>query len=649
MTKERQKETGYPHIDRNWMKYYDEELANQKLPQETIYQYMKRNVEKYLDNVLITYNGKTENGYQFLDNINSAAGVLKSIGVDKGKRVMYLMPNIPETAHTLYADSKLGAISDYVDPRPDSINPKVSSQKLLKMILNEKIDYIVVFESCYLSMINPIVNELKELGIEPIVVVSPDDLLTSSQQLYYVKESIQFYGLKKTLKKLHFMKDLTNRTNEAIKCAPIEIVRYGDLLKDTKYVTTSEQPFEPNSLAAITHSSGTTSSFPKTIPIKNEGVNSYAFQLIRSNVNTGIGDSSLHILPYFAAYGLGISHMGFSNADNMIQVPEFSPSCMSKMIMKYKPNVLMGTPNWYLALPKDKVLNGKDLSFIKVIGYGGDSMNPYDEISVNNFLKEHNCKVLITKGHGMSETSGGASYATGDYNLPGSMGIPMIDTIYAVVDPETKELLRFTDGVDKLTGEYIISSPAVVDGKIDGRDVVKHATYDGIDFIYTKDIGTMDKNGVLSFLSRDDRGFTRFDGFKVKPYEIEKQILNLPFVKDCIISSYEDESKFGKMIRADIILQEDFDLLQATKAQIVQNIIEQAFIYNNNVSTRQIPTKYVFRKEYPMTLMNKVDYRAIEKEPFDGTEITVEIDETNVSVSAINVIDSNNKKYVKKI
>ena len=157
MTKERQKETGYPHIDRNWMKYYDEELANQKLPQETIYQYMKRNVEKYLDNVLITYNGKTENGYQFLDNINSAAGVLKSIGVDKGKRVMYLMPNIPETAHTLYADSKLGAISDYVDPRPDSINPKVSSQKLLKMILNEKIDYIVVFESCYLSMINPFI------------------------------------------------------------------------------------------------------------------------------------------------------------------------------------------------------------------------------------------------------------------------------------------------------------------------------------------------------------------------------------------------------------------------------------------------------------------------------------------------------------
>ena len=152
----------------------------------------------------------------------------------------------------------------------------------------------------------------------------------------------------------------------------------------------------------------------------------------------------------------------------------------------------------------------------------------------------------------MSETSGGASYATGEYNIPGSMGIPMIDTIYSVVDPLTKEPLKFTDGVDLLTGEFIISSPAIVDAKIDGRTVVEHGEYNGQDFIYTKDIGTMDRNGVLNFLSRDDRGFTRFDGFKVKPYEIEKEIKKVAFVKDCIISPYDDSEKFGKMIKADI-------------------------------------------------------------------------------------------------
>ena len=641
------KNTGYPHIDKPWMKYYDKNKANEELPKETIYQYMKRNVNKYLENTLITYNGKKINGYQFLNSIDQASGVLSSVGVSKGKRVMYLMPNIPETAYTLYADSKIGAVSDYIDPRPDSINPEISAKKTLQMIINEKIDYIVVFESCYLAMIKPIENELKNIGLDTIIVVSANDLMSKKQQLYYVNESIKFYGLNTTLNKLKFMKELSSKTKEAMEKSSLRVLNYADLLKDTKYQKTTENDFEENTLAAITHSSGTTSSFPKSIPLKNEGINSYAFQLTRSNVNTCCGDSSLHILPYFAAYGLGISHMGFSNADNMIEVPEFSPNCMGKLIKKYKPNIIMGTPNWYLALPKDKVLSKADLSFIKIIGYGGDSMNPYDEIIINKFLKDHKSSQYVTKGHGMSETSGGASYATGEYNVPGSMGIPMIDTIYGIVDPETKELVRFSEDSDKITGEFIISSPAIVDSKIDDRDVVKHVVHDNIDFIYTKDIGTMDKNGILTFLSRDDRGFTRYDGFKVKPYEIEKQIKNLPIIKDCIISSYEDEEKFGKMIKADIILKDGME--NATEREVVEKIIKEAFTNNTGVSTRQIPTKFKFRQEFPMTINNKVNYREIENEQLTGDEISVIIDETNVSVSRITIIEPENKKVLKKI
>ena len=646
---EKEKElTGYPHIDKPWMKYYDEELAKQKLPEVTIYQYMKNSIQDYLDYTLITYNGKKENGYEFLENIDKAAGILKSVGVEEGKRVMYLMPNIPETSYTFYADSKLGAVSDYVDPRPDSINPVVSATKLLKMIIKEKTDYIVVFSSCYLPMIKPIENELKELGIGPVVVVFTEDLISSKQQMTYVEESIKYYGLKATMKKLKFMGQLAEKTREEIKKSPLEILNYSDLLKDTVFEKTEEIPFSPDTLAAITHSSGTTSSFPKAITLKNEGVNSYAFQLDRSNAGSDPGNKTLHILPYFSAYGLGISHMGFSSANNMIQVPEFSPSSMGKMIKRFKPEVVMGTPNWYLAFPKDKALKNADLSFIKTMGYGGDSMNPYDEEMINEFLKSHGCSRTVTKGHGMSETSGGASYAIKDYNFLGSMGIPMIDTIYAVVDPETKELLRFTDGVDTLTGEFIISSPAVVDGKLDGNDVVQHGTYDGLDFIYTRDIGTMDRNGVLTFLSRDDRGFTRYDGFKVKPYELEKQIKKVSDVKDCIISSYEDEEKFGKMIKADIILKDGVELGDTSLKEITNKIIEEAFINNFEVSTRQIPTKLRFRESFPMTPNNKVDYRAIQAEELDGSEVTVILHETNVSVSGIEIVEPEAKKYVKR-
>ena len=645
--KKRKTLTGYPHIDKPWMKYYDKELAKQKLPEETIYRFMKNGIKDNMDNTIITYNGKKENGYEFLENIDKAAGILKGIGIEKDDRVMYLMPNIPETAYTMYAGSKIGAVSDYVDPRPDSINPKISADKLLRIITNEKPKSIFVFESCYLPMIKPIEEELLKLGLENVVIVSSSSLMTKKQQLNYIKESIEINGLKNTLKKLKFMNNLTSKTEKAIDESKLNILHYSDLLDKYGMLKTEEIEYRKNTLAAITHSSGTTSSFPKTIPLKNEGINSYAFQLMRSNVNTGKGDSTLHILPYFSAYGLGISHMGFSNADNMIEIPEFSPNGMGKLIKKYKPSILMGTPNWYLALPSDKALEGSDLSFIKIIGYGGDSMNKYDEIMINDYLKNHNCKTKISKGHGMSETSGGASYAIGDYNIPGSMGIPMIDTIYGVVDPETKEPLKFTNESDTISGELIISSPAIVDAKIDGRDVIKHGIYNNMDFIYTKDIGMMNKDGVLSFLSRDDRGFTRFDGFKVKPYQIEKQIKNVDCVKDCIISSYDDEEKFGKMIKADIILKDEFKSKDST--DIVNKILNDAFINNSNVSTRQIPTKIRFRDSFPMTINNKVDYRKIDAEELTGDETTIVINETNVSVSGIEIIEPSKKKILKKI
>ena len=136
-------------------------------------------------------------------------------------------------------------------------------------------------------------------------------------------------------------------------------------------------------------------------------------------------------------------------------------------------------------------------------------------------------------------------------------------------------------------------------------------------------------------------------GFKVKPYQIEKQIKNVDCVKDCIISSYDDEEKFGKMIKADIILKDEFKSKDST--DIVNKILNDAFINNSNVSTRQIPTKIRFRDSFPMTINNKVDYRKIDAEELTGDETTIVINETNVSVSGIEIIEPSKKKILKKI
>ena len=217
------------------------------------------------------------------------------------------------------------------------------------------------------------------------------------------------------------------------------------------------------------------------------------------------------------------------------------------------------------------------------------------------------------------------------------MGIPLPFTTYALVDPDTKELLRFEDGHDYIEGELIISSRAVTPGMLDGRVIVPHREYVGLDYIFTRDIARMDRNGVLTFLSRSDRSFTRFDGYKMKSYEIEQIIMGDPQIKQCIVSPYYDEKLFGNMAVADIIVQKDGLSSHDGQIAFVQDVIQAQFIGNPNVSLRQLPTRWRFRDSFPLTSNSKINYNQLAKEPFDGTEICVEIDETNIMVSGIKV------------
>lgn len=147
----------------------------------------------------------------------------------------------------------------------------------------------------------------------------------------------------------------------------------------------------------------------------------------------------------------------------------------------------------------------------------------------------------------MSETCGGAAYAAGEYNSFGTMGVPMLHTIYAVVDPETKELLKFDDSQEYLKGELVISSGAVTPGILDGKVIVPHKEYNGESYIFTRDIACMDRNGVMTFLSTSDRSITRYDGYKIKPYEVENIIKGYPDVQYCILSPVYDSEKFGNV------------------------------------------------------------------------------------------------------
>lgn len=643
--------TGYPHLDKPWLQYYDAEFFKKPLPEMTLVDYIKDKNKNNEDLTAITFFGKKISYSELYGKIDEASRVLSELGVNDGDRIMYMMPNIPETAYLMYGTSQLGAVADYIDPRPDSVDLSISAKKVFDLFHGENAKYLVALDQCYLGMIRPIENELKELGVENVVVVSASDSMNLKSKLNYLNEVRDFNGFNSMIQSAKKSQKFAKMLEEATKTSKLQILRYPDLVKECQNSTFKLAEYQPGKLAMIVHTSGTTNPMPKPIPLTNDNLNIYAHQTFGANMPMHLGDNVLHMLPYFAAFGLvDVVHAGLAHGNNLIQIPEFAPANLGKMIVKYKPQTIIGPPTWFLNLINDPVLKNADLSFLTMVTYGGDAMDEKDEMKINQFLKDHNCHVSLTKGHGMSETCGCGSFSTGEYGDLNSMGVPMPNVVYGLVDPETKEPVKFEDGKDEATGEFIISSGTVTPGVLDDKVIVPHTTYDGMDFIYTKDIGTMDRRGVMKFLSRSDRAFTRYDGFKVKPYEIEEVIKKDPLVKYCVVAPYFTEDKFGFMPIAHIVLEDGIEMNEQEQVSYIEKLINDVFIKNVNVSTRQIPSKFKFRDSLPLTPNGKVNFKAIQNEELDGQEISVELEETNISVGEIKVIPpvKGKKKVLKR-
>ena len=76
--------TGYPSIDKPWLKYYTEEAIKAKLPECNIYEYLWENNKKHLEDIAITYFYKNISYRELFENIDKIADSFISSGVKKG-------------------------------------------------------------------------------------------------------------------------------------------------------------------------------------------------------------------------------------------------------------------------------------------------------------------------------------------------------------------------------------------------------------------------------------------------------------------------------------------------------------------------------------------------------------------------------------
>ena len=590
------------------------------IPKYTMYGYVRECNKNNLDRYALRFGRKRYTYGEFIDLIDRYAKGFAAMGIRKGDRVALLLPNLPESTIIIYALNKIGAISDNIDP--------TSKEDRMKYFLEkEKVNAIVCFDKVYETSIKSIENYIyNELNIDKVLITKITDSLPMIESAMY---RMKFRD-----------EDIVKRVSTSY--GNINIFGINRFLNDSRYQVCYTNPYVENEVATICHSSGTTG-VPKTIPSTNENVNFIAFQHQVSNIDYSRVKTFLHVLPGFAQFGFSDSmHLGHSLGLEMIEIPIFSQENIIDILLKTKANCLFGTPSFWLRLIGSDKYNNADLSFLEEAVYGGGTLTITQLANINRFLISHNAKCLLRTGYGISEFNGTCILEDPFMSTPGSCGIDLPGGSGIIINPDTMNELSCGE-----LGHLYYSKGSNPVCEFDGEVLHKTINIDGREYIDTGDIMKKNARGEYFFEGRASGMISRYDGYKIYPNALENAVTSSSYVEDVMISEYYDESNFGAMPLIYVVLSKESKGIDIK--DIIKNIIDNYILSNNNMSFRDIPTKWKVVDELPYTTALKKDYKKIKENGIDGSEISIVCHETNMGLDYYDIVmPTKGKKLIKK-
>lgn len=601
-------------MEKNINDFYKEILKGKdvSIPNIKSWELIKEKNKNNSDLIALSEADKKITYGEMFDNFEKNAKAFSSLGINRhnNSRVLVLMPNVAETCYIDYALDMTGAVCDFIDPTS-------SYDKVKKYVENEKITDIISLDLMFLKTLYNKRKELKEkYGIKNMIIYH-SDFMTK-----VLPRSIRIYS------------ELINKVIDK------KVLKMENIINDSRYENITYDHLDSKNLSLITHTSGTTTGIGKPITLTDYNRNALAKQYELACFNYKPGMKMMHFIPYFASYGsVNTTNLGLVEGMELMEIPLFSPDKFAEILLKLKPNiVLANTPCW-LNLIKSSYAQNADLSFLTYASSGGMNTSVEDEEKINDFLKKHNASVALTKGYGLSEL-GGCSVTTIDgFNKVGSPGVPLplVDIKIRNLETNCFEKLYEKD----VQGEAFIHTETMTSGILDDKRIIDIKEIDGKNYLPTKDVLKIYKNGFVEYIERIDRMFPRYDGYNVYPRPIEEYIKKDSRVNNCVIIPLFDSEKNGMVPRVYI---EEKEIIE-DKNKFIKNIIDNFFIKSigeYKANFRDIPHSWVF-DNIPKNTMGKDDYYSLKNGLIQGEEYKIIIIENNMNVKSISVQRVNNR------
>ena len=419
-------QTAAKRVKTPWKKFLGGVPSTLEYFEGSMFEAVEKIAKEYPSGIAFDFMGRSTTYSKMIDEIRKCAKALKTIGVRGGDRVTIAMPNCPQAIYMFYAINLVGGVANMIHP--------LSAEKEIEFYLNESESVTAITLDQFYGKFESIRQNTKVVNI--IIASVKDELSKPIRAGYMLTEGRKIQKIPQD--------------------API--IRWNDFMKLGKHCfynySVSRAADDP---AVILYSGGTTGT-TKGIVLTNKNFNALGQQVVAANPMFRPGDKMLAAMPLFHGFGLGVCiHTMLSQGGRCILVPRFTAKSYAKLIVKYKCNFIAGVPTLYEALLRLPSMEGANLSCLKGVFSGGDSLSVELKKKLDKFLYDHSSTIQVREGYGMTETVTACCLTPPHMFKEGSIGLPFPDTYIKIVKPGTEEELPYGE-----EGEILLSGPTVL-------------------------------------------------------------------------------------------------------------------------------------------------------------------------------------------
>ena len=528
--------------------------------------------QRYPNNIAFDFMGRSTTYKKMVEEIENCAKALKTIGVREGDHVTIALPNCPQAIYMFYAVNLVGGVCNMIHT--------LSAEKEIEFYLNASHSVTAITLDQFYHKFE---NIRQNTGIVNIIIASVKDELSKPVRAGYMLTE-------------------GRKIRKIPKDAPV--IRWREFMAMSRHCFYNYKVERKSDDPAVILYSGGTTGTTKGIVLTNKNFNALGQQVIATNPMFRPGDKMLAAMPVFHGFGLGVCiHTMLSQGGRCILVPRFTAKSYAKLIVKYRCNFIAGVPTLYEALLRLSTMDGADLSCLKGVFSGGDSLSIELKKKLDKFLYDHKATIQVREGYGTTETVTACCLTPPTMFKEGSIGIPFPDTYIKIVEPGTDRELPYGE-----EGEILLAGPTVMREYMDNPEETAqtlrtHA--DGKTWVYTGDLGSMDDEGFVYFKGRAKRMIVT-SGYNVYPGQIENILDAHEYVQMSCVIGVPDPYKMQK-VKAFVKLSPEAAKTEETKQELLNYC-------RKHIAKYAMPYDIEFRDELPKTLVGKVAYRVLEEE-----------------------------------